>query len=37
MNKMTVVSVCMAACSVAFAQGRDDFMRQQAYAEVQRV
>ena len=37
MNKMTVVSVCMAACSVAFAQGRDDFMRQQAYAEMQRV
>ncbi|MBR3222408.1 MAG: LysM peptidoglycan-binding domain-containing protein [Kiritimatiellae bacterium] len=37
MNKMAVVSVCMAACSVAFAQGRDDFMRQQAYAEMQRV
>ncbi len=37
MNKIGIASVCLAACSVAFAQGRDDFMRQQAYAEMQRV
>ena len=37
MNKIGIASVCLAACSVAFAQGREDFMRQQAYAEMQRV
>ncbi len=37
MNKMGIASVCLAACSVAFAQGREEFMRQQAYAEMQRV
>ena len=37
MNKMCIASVCLAACSVAFAQGREEFMRQQAYAEMQRV
>ena len=37
MNKMGIASLCLAACSVAFAQGREEFMRQQAYAEMQRV
>ena len=37
MNKIGIALVCLAACSVAFAQGREDFMRQQAYAEMQRV
>ena len=35
--KRIVFTACVAACSVTFAQGRDDFARQQAYAEMQRV
>ena len=37
MKKTCIASLCLAACSVASAQGREDFMRQQAYAEMQRV
>ena len=41
MNKTVGMAVaaaaCMAACAAARAQGREDFMRQQAYAEMQRV
>ena len=37
MNKIGIASECLATWSVAFAQGREDFMRQQAYAEMQRV
>lgn len=36
-KRMAIVSVCAAACSAAFAQVRDNFMQQQAYAEMQRV
>ena len=32
-----VATACLAACAAAWAQGKDDFMRQQAYAEMQRV
>ena len=35
--KKTMAVVCMAASMVALAQGKEDFMRQQAYAEMQRV
>ena len=35
-KKMTVVAGVL-ACAAAFGQGRDDFMRNQAYAEMQRV
>ena len=37
MKGIFVVSACLAACALAHAQGRDEFMRQQAYAEMQRV
>ena len=37
MKVVAVVSTCLAACTLAHAQGRDEFMRQQAYAEMQRV
>ena len=32
-----VAAACMAACATAPAQGKEDFLRQQAYAEMQRV
>ena len=35
--KITAAAALVAVSAVAFAQGRDDFMRQQAYAEMQRV
>ena len=34
---LTVSAAVAAACATAAGQGRDDFMRQQAYAEMQRV
>ena len=37
MNKLTVAVAVLSLGSFAFAQGRDDFMRQQAVAEMQRV
>ena len=37
MKKNMMMAVCLASCAVAFGQGKDDFMRQQAYAEMQRV
>ena len=38
MTKRTMLTaVCLASCAVAFGQGKDEFMRQQAYAEMQRV
>ena len=36
-SQTIVASAVFAACSAAFAQGRDGFMHQQAYAEMQRV
>ena len=35
-KKMTM-AICLSACAAAFGQGKEDFMRQQAYAEMQRV
>ena len=35
-KQMTMVT-CLSACAMAFGEGREDFMRQQAYAEMQRV
>ena len=35
--KITAAAALVAVSAAAFAQGRDDFMRQQAYAEMQRV
>ena len=35
--KMASAAICAAVSMVVAAQGRDDFMRQQAYAEMQRV
>ena len=35
--KKLVFTVCVSVCSAAFAQGRDSFVQQQAYAEMQRV
>ena len=35
--KKTMMVLGLAACATAFGQGREDFMRQQAYAEMQRV
>ena len=37
MNKMTLVAVGLAFCAAAYGQGKEDFMRQQAFAEMQRV
>ena len=38
MNIRTVVSfACLTACAVAYGQGKENFMQQQAYAEMQRV
>ena len=37
MKKNMVMAMCLASCAMAFGQGKDDFMRQQAYAEMQRV
>ena len=38
MNVKTMMTVLgLAACAAAFGQGKEDFMRQQAYAEMQRV
>ena len=37
MKRKMVMAVCLASCAMAFGQGKDDFMRQQAYAEMQRV
>ncbi len=34
---VVVATACLAVCAAAKAQGKDDFMRQQAYAEMQRV
>jgi len=35
--RFAAVALCATSCMAAGAQGRDDFMRQQAYAEMQRV
>ena len=35
--KLVLAAACVAASVAASAQGREDFMRQQAYAEMQRV
>ena len=35
--KMASAAICVAVSMAAAGQGRDDFMRQQAYAEMQRV
>lgn len=37
MKVLTVSAAVAAMCATAVGQGRDDFMRQQAYAEMQRV
>ena len=37
MKRVIIASAALAACSAAFAQGREGFMHQQAYAEMQRV
>ena len=37
MKKNMMLAVGLASCAVAFGQGKDEFMRQQAYAEMQRV
>ena len=37
MKKNMVMAMCLTSCAMAFGQGKDDFMRQQAYAEMQRV
>ena len=37
MKKNMVMAMCLASCAMAFGQGKDEFMRQQAYAEMQRV
>ena len=38
MNTRTAVSVaCLMTCAMAYGQGRENFMQQQAYAEMQRV
>ena len=36
MRKMTAVA-CLLGCAVAYGQGKESFMQQQAYAEMQRV
>ena len=35
-RRMTLIA-CIAGCAAAFGQGSDNFIRQQAYAEMQRV
>jgi len=35
--KMTVLGVCLLGYAMAFGQSRENFMQQQAYAEMQRV
>ena len=35
--KTMTMAVCLTACAAAFGEGKEDFMRQQAYAEMQRV
>ena len=35
--KKTMIVLGLAVCASAFGQGKEDFMRQQAYAEMQRV
>lgn len=35
--KKVMAAACLAACAAAFGQGREGFMQQQAYAEMQRV
>ena len=35
--RKTMTVCCLLACSMAYAQGRESFMQQQAYAEMQRV
>ena len=35
--KITVVAACALTCAGVYAQGNESFMRQQAYAEMQRV
>lgn len=35
--KKAMAAACLAACAAAFGQGREGFMQQQAYAEMQRV
>ena len=36
-SKKTLIALSVLSGAVAFGQGREDFMRQQAYAEMQRV
>ena len=36
-EKITIVAACLVACTLVRAQGGEEFMRQQAYAEMQRV
>ena len=37
MKKNMMIAACLVSSAVAFGQAKDDFMRQQAYAEMQRV
>lgn len=37
MKRQMMMAACLASCAMAFGQAKDDFMRQQAYAEMQRV
>ena len=37
MKKNMVMAMCLASCAMAYGQAKDEFMRQQAYAEMQRV
>jgi len=36
-GKKMMMTACLVACAAAFGQGRENFMQQQAYAEMQRV
>jgi len=36
-GKKTVMTMCILSCAAALGQARDNFMQQQAYAEMQRV
>jgi len=35
--RKTVMTTCLLSCAVAFGQAKENFMQQQAYAEMQRV
>jgi len=37
MNAKLIMAMCLAAAAAAYGQGKENFMQQQAYAEMQRV